>query len=103
MANTIKRGDNKPTFVIACTDGGAPADLSGASSVRLIGIVSGQKMINRLVGKPVDGLIPVALTTTESSVAGTMKIEVETIWPDGSNWTFPGDGFLELKITADLT
>lgn len=103
MAVKIKRGDRRPGVTITCKNGSAPADLTLAAQLRLIGSLGGVVIIDRPVTGSVDGEVVVdTWEVADTADPGRLELEVEATWADGTIQTFPGDRYLEVDIIPDL-
>ena len=103
MAVKIKRGDRRPGVTITCKLDGALADLSLASSLKLLGKLNGNLIINRTVTSASLGKVVIdAWEATDTNTAGRLQLEVEATWADGTKTTFPPDKYLEVDIIPDL-
>lgn len=103
MAVKIKRGDRRPGVTITCKNGSTPANLTLASSLRLIGKLGSTVIIDRPVVGDIDGKVVIdKWEVGDTATAGKLQLEVEAIWADGTPQTFPGDRYLEVDIIPDL-
>lgn len=103
MALKIKRGDTRPGATIYCKDGSVAADLTVASSVRLLGKLGSSLIIDRLVSGNADGTVVIETwEVADTATPGLLQLEVEVIWADGSKQTFPTGNYLEVEIVPDL-
>jgi hypothetical protein len=103
MAAKIKRGDRRPGVTITCKNGSQPANLTLATSLRLIGKLGSTKIIDRPVVGNADGTVVIDVwEISDTANPGKLQLEVEVIWADGTPQTFPGDRYLEVDIIPDL-
>lgn len=103
MGMKIKRGDNRPGATITCRNGTVPVDLTTATQLRLLGSLDGSLVINRAVTGNANGEVVIdAWESADTATAGTLQVEVEATWGDGTVQTFPGAGYLEVEVVPDL-
>lgn len=99
----VKRNDTQPRLKIVCTSNGNPVALSGAASIRVLGMLNGAALFDHAVtGAGDDGIVAVTLDPSDTEKAGRVQVEVEVTWAAGQVQTFPPDGYLIMKISADL-
>jgi hypothetical protein len=97
-----KQGDTLPDMVIDCFDGvGAPANLSGASTVTVKVWKMGTLIWERDAdNKPADGAVRLSLQASDTNVPGTYRVKVLAVWPDGSRQHYPpGDQYTTMTVT----
>ena len=103
MAAKIKRGDRRPGVTITCKRDGVPADLSIATTLKLLGKINGNLIINRVVTSTELGKVVVdPWAPGDTDTVGRLQLEVEATWADGTKTTFPPDKYLEVDIIPDL-
>lgn len=103
MPAKIKRGDRRPGATIECKLDGVLVDLSVASSVKLLGKINGNLIINRSVTQASVGKVVIEpWGVGDTDVVGRLQLEVEATWSDGTKTTFPPDKYLEVDIIPDL-
>lgn len=103
MAVKIKRGDRRPGVTITCKNGSSPAPLNQATSLKLLGKLNGSLLINRTATGGADGKVVIdAWEDADTATAGTLLLEVEATWEDGTKTTYPPDKYLEVQIIPDL-
>lgn len=113
MAFTIKRNDLLPVYraQLLQTDpetGDAVAvDLTEATAVKFImAQASGGTGVAKVnsaaaIDDAANGIISYTWTTSDTSLEGTFNVEFEVTFA-GKPQTFPADGYLTIKIVADL-
>lgn len=101
--NTVKRGDTGQITLTVKDDTGAPVDLTGFTSLRVLALSIGST-------DPAIELLPVALgagtgevvhTCTGNLAVGTYNVEVEET-SGGVKTTAPTVGYATLIVDADL-
>lgn len=103
MAVKVKRGDRRPGITIECKNGSAPAPLDQATSLKLYGKLAGTLIANRTVTGGADGKVVIdAFEATDTANSGTLLLEVEATWADGTKTTYPNDKYVEVVIVPDL-
>lgn len=103
-------GPTAPPLVENLTADGAPADVSGADHVALIGYRGATVLFNDPVQPTLDDTAPtpVACVVThvwadgELDVAGRIRWEAVAVWPDGSTTTFPTDGCFAADVKESV-
>jgi hypothetical protein len=95
------RGDLEPDLVVTCYDGETPVNLTGASSIRVIGArLNGTLLFSRPVTGTAQGVVTMPWQVTDTATEGEIVIEVEVTWPGARPQTFrPGE---RVSIRADL-
>lgn len=102
MTDRIKRGDLLPVWSATLYDGEDTVDLSTATSARVIGVLAGEKIIDReATSKNNVGRVTMDWEAGDTDVAGTIYFEVEVMWPSSRPQTFPVDGTLPTYVEAD--
>jgi hypothetical protein len=98
----IKRGDTAPALRGTVTDNGAPVDLTPAT-VTVIGKQNDALVFSRAATTKTNlGVVTMTWGPTDTAVAGLIKIEFQTTWPDGTVVTFPPAGYLAVMVDPDL-
>lgn len=102
----VKRHDTKPDLIATLTDSdGTIANLSTATSVKVIGSSRDTREVvfSRAPESATSlGVVTMPLQTGDTATAGIINVEVEVTWPTGRIQTFPADGYLRMKVVADL-
>lgn len=109
MTVSFKQGDLEPALVIDIY--GEGANLHGVTTWRVIGRMRGGAALlfndtaPNVVVDPGDSqkaVVTHTWTAPQTAELGLLRIEVEATWPGGRPQTFPGDGYEEVRIAADL-
>lgn len=106
----VKQGDLQLPVPLTLTDtAGAPINLSGlpagAVTINIRPIDSETPLFTGrvcTVDAPTAGEISFSWETGDTATPGLYIAEVQVAWLTGEPQTFPGDGFIELFIEADL-
>jgi|SRR5690349_7148688 len=99
---TIKQHDTAPPLQVECTDAGTPVDLTGASSVKVVGSRDGQAVFSEVTTGDAQGVVTRPWADGDTDTTGILLVEVEVTWPGGGVETFPPNGYLTVLITPDL-
>lgn len=107
MVLYVKRGDLEPSISVVLDDAGTPVDLTVATAVRfLMTDAAGAVIVDRAMTKGNQttdpGLVTMAWQAADTDAAGVFSGEVEVMWPGNRPQTFPGNGYLNILILADL-
>lgn len=116
MSFEIKRGDQRPFFVVALKDNYGQSDEAAVNLTTATGVVFNMRAtggtavkINRASGTITDaaqGEVTYEWGTADTSTAGTFDMECEIAWADSKPETFPGGpsggNYWEVVITADI-
>jgi hypothetical protein len=96
-----KQGDTQPAMTIDCfADSGQPANLSGASSVKVKVWKLGALIWEREANKPANGVVVLPLQAADTDEPGTFRVKVLAVWPDGSKQHYPpGDSYMTMTVT----
>lgn len=98
----IKRGDTAPPLRGTVTDDGSPVDLTPATVI-VIGKRNDVLVFSRAATTKTNaGVVTMAWGPTDTAVAGLIRIEFQTTWPDGTVMTFPPAGYLTVMVDPDL-
>lgn len=108
--NGPKRGDLEPDLVVDLVASPTTTDLSLVASWRILGRLrnSTTLLINAATTPAVDpvekwkAVITHQWVSPQTAAAGLMLLEFEATWPDGHKQTFPTDGYIQIRISADL-
>lgn len=92
----IHRGDLLPDLIITLTDNGVPVDLTGATSVHVIGIKNRTVVFNREATADAEGSVTMVWEAADTSSTGTIKLQVRVVWPTSKPQTFPVDEDIEV-------
>lgn len=103
----IKRNDTKGMISCSLIEGdGSAADLSGASvkfMMRLEGRPSPKVNAAAVVlGDPSQGVVSYQWLEGDTDRAGDYEAEWQVTYADGRVATFPSDGYIPVRITADV-
>ena len=102
MTDRIKRGDLLPVWSATLYDGTTPVNLATATSVRVIGVFAGEKIIDReATSKNSVGVVTMDWEAGDTDTAGTIYFEVEVLWPGSLPQTFPAYGTQPTYVEAD--
>lgn len=105
---TIKQHDTAPAVSITCTGDAGPVDLTTATQVKIIGSLEGLVLFADVTTGTDEGVVTRAWfpgdvdTAGDTATSGTILVEVEVTWPDGTVETFPADGYLTVEVLPDL-
>lgn len=91
----IYRGDLEPDLRLTLTDGdaGPRVDLTGATSVKVIGVRDGAIVLNReATERTADGVVRLEWEAADTATPGAITIEVQVTWPGDRAQTFRPDG-----------
>lgn len=101
----IKRNDTLPRIAFTLSDANGPVDLTGAIVKFQMKAVEGGVKIERdcTVEDAKAGKVSFSWQRPETDTAGSFLAEFEATWPDGSELTFPNDGYITVRIVEDLT
>ena len=94
------RGDLEPDLVVTCYDDTTPVDLTGASSMKIIGSRDGMVLFSRPVTGTAEGLITMSWEAGDTAEVGRIQVEVEVTWPGSRPQTFRPPQVVE--VVADL-
>ncbi len=101
----IKRGDTRPALEVALQEqDGTPLVLDGAT-VRLILRSRQGVKINRapmVIADAETALARYAWQAGDTDTAGTFEAECEVTFADGGVETVPNEGYISVRINADL-
>lgn len=105
MAFEIKKNDRRPHYRVQLTANGAPADLTGATSVSFqmytaAGTVKVAKTAATIIDGPT-GVVEYAWASGDTDTVGDFNIEFEVMWGTEPQ-TFPSKGFFTITISPDL-
>jgi hypothetical protein len=113
MAFTIKRNDLLPIYRAQLLQGdpetgdSLPVDLTEADSVKFImSLASGGTGVAKVsspatIDDPANGIVSYTWTGSDTSLEGTFNVEFEVLFATKPQ-TFPADGYLTVKVVADL-
>lgn len=91
-------GDRKVPFTITCTDDGSAADLSSASSVKMVGTQGAEVLFTDLAPTVLAGAVTHAWADGETDVEGRVWGRVVVTWPGDLEQTFPPYGEVAFDI-----
>lgn len=99
----LKRNDHLRPVSFTLTEGGEPANLAAASSVKLVYQKVGGAAIARVIETwTADGKCQYQWTATDLLTSGKYRFEIEVTFTSGRVQTYPEDGYGEFLITDDL-
>ncbi len=100
---TIKRGDTSPTLQYELSP---TPNLTGATVVLNMKTTSGTATITRaavdVVGDATDGIVEYEWISADTDTVGVYNAEFEVTYSNGKIETFPNDGYIRVKVYADL-
>lgn len=101
---TLKQGDTAPALLVACEGDEGPVDLSAASGATLVLANEAGVAVRRVASilPGTDGLVRYDWSPDDTATAGTYRAEVEIAWVAGVVQTFPGKGFLRVRVEPSL-
>ena len=95
------RNDLKPDLVITLRDDNGPVDLTAATSTRVIARRDGTVLFTRAAASVTAlGVVTTLWQTADTSVVGTIDVEVEVTWPGTKLQTFRANNVVE--VVADF-
>lgn len=103
----IKRNDTKGTIECNLLDGDSTAaDLTGAT-VKFLMRREGRSDAKvdaeaSVVGDPAEGIVSYQWQAADTDTAGDYEAEFEVTFSDGRVATFPSDGYISVKVLADV-
>lgn len=77
----IRRGDLKPDLVLDLEDANGPIPVTAAVSATVIASKNGTMLFKRACDISVDGQVTYEWQVGDTATPGTLKVEVEIIWP----------------------
>lgn len=109
-SKTYKRNDTGPPITITCLDGANPQNLTAATTAKFImGTINAQGVASiKCQGTMTfdadrsTGRVTYDWGNTDLDTIGDYKAEVEITWSNGDKQTFPGNGYLDIKVVGDL-
>lgn len=102
---TIKRRDTQTALqATLISPSGQPANLTGASVRFIMVSSSGAVVVNRpaIILDALAGVVRHVWDAPETDVEGFYTGEFEVTGVDGRVQTYPNDGYLDIRIIADL-
>ena len=104
---TIKSGDTAPRFLVALTRfDGQPANLTGITSLvfRMRSEAGGVALVDApgVVVDPMGGIVAYDWVAGDTDIPDDYEGTFEVIFADGSDQTFPGEGYLPITVEPSL-
>lgn len=106
---TMKQHDTAPALDIVCFDPpsvehplGLLADLTAATSIRILCKQDGALLIDRTVTGTDEGVVVLVWEDGDTDVVADIIGEVEVTWGNGTIQTFPVGGYFTVKVKPDL-
>jgi hypothetical protein len=96
----MRRGDLKPDLVIHLDDRNGPIPVSTAASASVVVAKNGALLFKRAADISVDGQVTYEWQTNDTATPGTLKVEVEIIWPGSKPETIRASGVV--TVLPDL-
>ncbi len=101
-----KKGDTGPPLDLVLYEGATPADLTTASTVRLlVKSEAGTLKVNALctiTGAPTGGTVRYAWQAADTDTVGRYRAELQVTYADGTIVTYPKRGYLTIDVVEDL-
>lgn len=102
----IKQGDHLPTIRRVLTGGDEVQDLTDAASIRFLMRAKGSTVLainqTAVFVDRAAGLAEYPWAPDDTATVGVYEAEFEVTWPGAKVETFPGDGYISLRIWDDL-
>jgi hypothetical protein len=108
--NGPKRGDLEPDLVIDLVASPITVDLNLVTTWRILGRRRDSSILildatPTVAVDPVDewkAVVTYQWASPQTDVVGLLLVELEATWPDGHKQTFPTEGYIQIRISADL-
>lgn len=102
----MKQFDTAPAFVCALSDVNGPINLTGASVLFIMKLVTGgagtKVAAAGTVTDAVNGVVSYQWITADTNVAADYNAEWQITYGTGKQQSFPDPGYLLVRVTTDL-